>query len=293
MITILTPTYNREKTLNKAYKSLLNQTNKNFEWIIIDDGSNDNTKDLINKFIKEKKINISYFYKENGGKHTAVNLGVKKAKGNYILILDSDDELTENAIDLVTKKWKKYENNDKIACLSFLKVFPDKKIIGNNNFDDEIISNHIDFRYNKNIPGDMCEVFKTDVLKKYPFPTFNNEKFLSEAIIWNKIALKYDTVYIYKPIYIADYLDNGLSKNFFKHVYNNPIGASENSNIFMLKGFNLSIRIKNAILYDGYCLTAHKNFSEIIKNSNNKLLSILLFPLGIIYKYFLKTKAKD
>ena len=290
MITILTPTYNRKYILKKAYKSLLNQTNKDFEWIIVDDGSKDNTKELIDKFIKENKINISYFYKKNGGKHTAINLGVKKAKGDYILILDSDDELTKNATDLIKKKWKKYKDQEKIACLSFLKIFPNNKVIGNNSFENEIISNHIDFRYNRNIPGDMCEVFKTSILKKYPFPTFNNEKFLSEAIIWNKIALKYDTVYIYKPIYIADYLDDGLSKNFFKQVYNNPIGASENSNMFMLKNFKLLIKIKNAILYDGYCLVSHKKITDIIKNSNNKMLSTIFLPGGIAYKYFLKKK---
>ena len=127
MLTIITPTYNRENTLKNAYHSLLDQTNKDFEWLIIDDGSKDNTKKLVKEFIKENKITITYHYKENGGKHTALNEGIKKAKGDYILILDSDDTLTKDAVHLVLTSWKKYANNQKIAALSFLKVFPTMK----------------------------------------------------------------------------------------------------------------------------------------------------------------------
>ncbi len=292
MLTILTPTYNRENTLKNAYLSLLDQTNKDFEWLIIDDGSKDNTKKLVKEFIKENKINITYHYKENGGKHTALNEGVKKARGTYILILDSDDTLTKNAVHLVLTSWQKYENNQKIAALSFLKVFPNNEVIGKKYHQKEVRSNHIDFRYNQNLLGDMCEVFKKDILKKYPFPTFNHERFLSEAIIWNKIALDYDTVYINKPIYIADYLQDGLSKSFFKLVYHNPLGAKANANMFLIKRFKLKIRLKNAILYDGYALTAKLKVKDFIKESNNKLLTILALPAGYLYKHFLAYQAK-
>ena len=264
MVTILTPTYNREYTLKDTYNSLLNQTNKSFEWIIVDDGSTDNTRMLVKNIKKENKLDIKYIYKENGGKHTALNLGIEKASGKYILILDSDDTLLPDCVDLVEKKWNNYEDNSKIACLSFLKVFPNNEIIGKKYSEEETISNHIDFRYNRSLLGDMCEIFKTEVLKKYPFPVFNNERFLSETLIWNKIALDYNTVYINKPIYVASYLNDGLSKNYLKLVYNNPIGASENSNMFLIKRFKLKIRIKNAILYDGYCINAKK---KIIRNN--------------------------
>jgi glycosyltransferase involved in cell wall biosynthesis len=292
MITVLTPTYNRKNTIEKAYESLINQTNKNFEWMIVDDGSSDNTKELINKFIKKKKITIKYFYKENGGKHTALNYGINKIKSKFTIILDSDDYLLPNAIELIENNWKKYDNKKDIACLSFIKVFPNNQTIGKKYEGTEIISNHIDFRYNKNLLGDMCEVFKTSVLKEYPFPVYNNERFLSEAIVWNKIALKYNTVYINEPIYVAEYLGEGLSNNFFKLVSKNPIGASENSNMFLIKNFNLKIRIKNAILYNGYCFKANKKIKEIISNSNNKFLTILFMPAGFIFYLLLKYKFK-
>ena len=292
MITILTPTYNRVYTLERLYNSLLNQTNKNLEWVIVDDGSTDNTMELVNKFISEKKIKINYYYKKNGGKHTAINYGVKKIKTDYVLILDSDDYLLDDCVDEVLNKWNKYSDNMMIGCLSFLKIYDNGKTVGKKYMENEVISNHIDFRYNRNLLGDMCEVFKTSVLKKYPFPVFENERFLSEAIVWNKIALEYDTVYINYPIYVCEYLLDGLTTNSLRLRYQNPIGALENANMFLNKRFKFSIRIKNAILYDGFSLIAHKKIKLILSNSNNKFLSFMLFPLGIVFYIWLNMKFK-
>lgn len=292
MISILTPTYNRAYTLKRAYESLIRQTMKDFEWIIVDDGSSDNTKDLVNEFIAEGLISIKYFYKENGGKHTALNYGIKKIKSSYVLILDSDDYLKDDCIEIVINSWKKYDKNKKIGCLSFLRVFPNEETIGKKYKDTEIISNHIDFRYNKSLLGDMCEVFRSSVLKKYPFPVFEGERFLSEAIVWNRIAFDYDTVYINEPIYVTDYLEDGLSKNSLKVRYNSPNGASLNANMFLNSRFKFSIRLKNAILYDGFSLVSGKKFFDIIKNSNNKVLSFIFFPLGVVLFILLKLKFK-
>ena len=132
MITIITPSYNRAYIIGKAYESLIAQTSKDFEWLIIDDGSKDNTKEVVEEFIKENKIKIRYYYKENGGKHTALNLGIKKAKGDYILILDSDDRLTPNAVARVLEVWKKYKSENEIACLSFSRVYPNNKKLAKN-----------------------------------------------------------------------------------------------------------------------------------------------------------------
>lgn len=292
MLTIITPTYNRGYIINKAYESLTRQNNQNFEWLVIDDGSSDNTKETIHKFIEEGKIKIRYFYKKNGGKHTALNYGIKKAEGDYTLILDSDDYLSDNAVDIIEKYWKKYTNNKNICALSFLRITPESNKIGKSLTQHETVSNNIDFRYNQNVYGDMAEVYKTKILTKYPFPVFGNERFLSEAIVWNKIALDYDTVYINEGIYICEYLEDGLSKGFLKSVYNNPVGALENANIFMIKKFKLWIRVKNAILYDGYSIIAKRKITTIINNSNNKLLSVIFLPIGLLFALMLKMKFK-
>lgn len=122
-ITIFTPTYNREKTLPRVYDSLLNQTDKRFIWLIIDDGSTDNTKELVNRWIKENKLEIEYHFKENGGKHTAIRLAYQLADAKYLLGIDSDDELTPIAVEIFRKEWKKLEDaglEDQFAEISAL-----------------------------------------------------------------------------------------------------------------------------------------------------------------------------
>lgn len=293
MITVLTPTYNRAYILDKAYKSLLDQQDKNFEWLIVDDGSSDNTEELVKKFIKEKKINIRYIKKENGGKHTALNEGIKKSKGEYLIILDSDDILTPDAIFIISKYVDKYEGNKKICGFSFLRCFPNNKKIGKPMRESELVSNYIDYRHNNNMYGDMAEVFEVEILKKYPFPIYKKERFLSEAIVWNRMALDYDMVYVNKCIYKGNYLNDGLSKNFIKLVYNNPFGAMENSNVFMNKRFKLKIRVKNAILYNGYKLRAKKKYGKVDSISNSKFLTTLMFLPGLLfYILFLCKKTK-
>lgn len=290
MISILTPTYNRYETLRRAYNSLTRQTNNEFEWVIIDDGSKDDTKKLIYSFIKEKKIRIKYFYKKNGGKHTAINFGLSKVSGDSLLILDSDDYLVDDAIEIVYSYQKKYWNNPNIAALSFLKIYDSGDSIGKKFVGDEIISDNISFRYNKGILGDMGEVYKTDILKKYPFPQFDNEKFLSEAIIWNRIAFDYKTVYINKGIYIVEYLPNGLSSKSLELRYHNPYGACENAKLFLNSRFKIIIRIKNAILYDCFYLISKRKKNSIIYKKS--FFTLAFFPAGFLLKLLLDFKCK-
>lgn len=289
-ITILTPTYNRVHTLNKLYESLCKQTNKNFEWMVIDDGSNDNTEELILKFIEQNKIKIKYFKKKNGGKHTAINFGLKNIKSEYVFILDSDDFLSNDAIQIMNDYILKYQDNKGIACFSFLKAYTDKTIVGKKHYNNETISNNIDFRYNQGYLGDMAELFKTSILKKYPFPEFAGEKFLSECYVWNNIALKYNTVYINKIIYYCEYLDDGLSKGWFKQVVNSPKGARLNSMLFMNKKFIFKIRLKNCIEYGVFSFLSN---SRIMSESKMKFFSIVFYIPCFIISLYLKKKYKE
>jgi len=290
MITILTPSYNRGYIIKKAYDSLVRQEDKDFEWLIVDDGSTDDTKKIVDGFIKENKIKIRYYYKKNGGKHTALNYGIKRLKGDLVLILDSDDYLTDDAVKKIKFFWNKYCDNEKICGLSFLRELKNRKTIAKKYEGTEIISNHITFRYNKGLLGDMAEVFRADVIKKYPFPVYDGERFLSEAIVWNRIAFDYDTVYINEPIYVCEYLEDGLSNSCLNSRIKCPVGSLENSKVFMDKRFKLSIRIKNAILYIGFSLIAKRKIKQIIKESNHSLLTVLVLPLGFLFYLYLKSR---
>ncbi len=225
-ITIFTPTYNRAYILNKLYESLCNQKYRDFEWLIVDDGSTDNTKELIKGYIKEKRINIKYFYQENSGKHIAINNGVQNAQGDIFFIVDSDDYLCESALLNIKNCFDKLNNNNKIAGIGGLRIHEDGTIIGKtfSKRKQFIDSSSID-RRKYNILGDKAECFYTNILKNYKFPKIEGEKFISEAYIWNKIAQDGYLIRWYNiPFIVCEYIDDGLTKNRKKIVENNPKG---------------------------------------------------------------------
>ena len=288
MITIITPTYNRAYILKKAYISLTKQSNKLFEWLIIDDGSTDNTSQLIKKIKEEKKIIIRYYYKKNGGKHTALNFGIPKAKGDLILILDSDDYLSKNAIEIIYKYWDKYKDNSNLCGITFLRKIsnPIKKF----KMFDECISNPIDFKYNQNNLSDMCELIRKNIFLEFPFPEFENERFLSEFIVVGEMSKKYDMVYVPKEIYYTKYLKDGLSKNWLRLVVNNPLGARANNQLFMSKEFKFYIRLKNCIMFNVFSIIAKEN---IFKETKMKFWAYIFYIPCIFIAKYLTIKYKN
>lgn len=255
-ITVFTPTYNRGYTIHKCYNSLCKQKFKNFEWLIVDDGSNDNTQNIIEKFIAEKKIVIRYFKQENQGKHVAINNGVKLASGELFFIVDSDDYLTENSLQLIDKYWS-YPKSDKIVGLGGRRKFinfKNKKFNFHDNYYDQ---DAISFNLIENNMQDKAEVFKTSVLKKYPFPFIKGEKFLTEAVIWYKIAQDgYDLRWINEDLYVTEYMEDGLSQNAYNHKI-----QSINSTIL---GYKLLSSYKLPLKYKARYFINYKRF-KILK----------------------------
>ena len=225
MITVLTPTYNRAPLLDVLYKSLIEQCCTDFEWIVIDDGSTDSTSALFEKLIRENKIHINYIKKTNGGKHTAINRGVKEAKGDIILIVDSDDSLPNDSLALINKQYLKIKDEESIAGVCGLMAHHDGTIIGERKISSSMNLSSIEMRYKYGFVGDVCEVFKTDVLREFPFPEIENEKFCPEALVWNRIATKYKLHYFNEVIYYRDYLDDGLTSKIVRIRMNSPIAS--------------------------------------------------------------------
>lgn len=220
MITILTPTYNRSYTLQRLYDSLCAQDVYNFEWIIIDDGSNDGTSQLVLEFISHGKFKIIYLSQVNSGKHVALNFGASQANGRYIFIVDSDDALESNAIAVICQKIKIFP--DFVGYCFRRKTF-DGVPIGNVVTEDEIIMNLT--QAGNLLKGDLAYVFSTASLLSNPFPIFASEKFVPELYIWNKISDIGKIIFFPKSfIYICDYLDDGYTKNFKSNLRKNPKG---------------------------------------------------------------------
>lgn len=225
LFTIFTPTYNRAYTLKRLYCSLRNQGIFNFEWLIVDDGSVDDTKNIVSSF-NQDKFKINYVYQENSGKHIAINTGLDLAKGEYFFIVDSDDYLLPNAICLATSKIEEFKISalDDFAGISFNRGFPDKKLIGKT-FSGEFLDATNLERKRCNILGDKAEIYKKSVLRKYKFPEFDGEKFLSEMVVWNRIANDgYKIRWFNSIIYITDYLEDGLTHNSLRCFSKSPQG---------------------------------------------------------------------
>lgn len=224
-LTIFTPVYNRAYIISNLYESLCRQTDSDFEWLVVDDGSDDNIEDLISGFICEHKISIRYIKQVNGGKHTAINRGVQEARGLYFMIVDSDDYLTDVAVEWIRHTSLLITEDSRFAGLSGIRIQPDGKKIGGGGDFGNIDANAIDIRLKYGVVGDLAEVFKTDVLRKFPFPVFNSEKFCPEALVWNRIADSYILRYCHKGIYVCEYLPDGLTARITRLRMNSPCAS--------------------------------------------------------------------
>lgn len=226
-LTIFTPIYNRAIFLNAIYKSLKEQSIKDFEWLIVDDGSSDNCEFVLSKILAEHddSFKIRFYKKQNGGKHTAINMGVEKSSGELFLILDSDDELPPNAVENVINEYQTIADDDNCGGVCGLMAHRDGKLIGSGFPKDSFEASSLELRYKYNITGDLIEVFKTKVLREFPFPEIYGERFCPEALIWNRIAQKYKLKCFNKIVYYRDYLDGGLTDNIVKIRMKSPIAS--------------------------------------------------------------------
>ena len=223
--TILTPTYNRASLLPRLFDSLLRQTNKDFEWIVVDDGSTDDTREVVAN-LKEKcggAFPMGYVYKANGGKHMAINIGAERARGELLFIADSDDLLTDDALETVANSWHDISDDKSFAGIAGLDIAMDtREVIGSGLPQEHIDCNAIDIRYRHHVTGDMKEVFRTEVLREFPFPEFAGERFCPEQLVWFRMARRYRLRYINKPIYIADYQPDGITAGITRARMRNP-----------------------------------------------------------------------
>lgn len=282
-ITVFTPTYNRAGLLPRLYDSLKQQTFTDFEWIIVDDGSVDKTEEVVNKQIigDDHSFQIKYIKKENHGKHTAVNVGVKHAQGELFMIADSDDFLPNDALNIVSKEYQAVKDDPFCGGVCGYMAHSNGVVIGKGCDADFIDANSIDMRYKYHIQGDMKEVFRTDVLREFPFPEIDNERFCPEQLVWFRIAQKYYLRVFNKVIYTAEYLADGLTSNIVRIRMNSPVASCMTYSEMLNYDIPFVQKIKAAINY--------YRFASCLKNNtdNNQLSSPCLCwaifkPLGYL-----------
>lgn len=227
-ITVFTPTYNRGSLLPHLYDSLKKQTFRDFEWVVVDDGSDDNTFELFSKWILENNdFNIKYIKVNNGGKHRAINKGLDVACGELFFIVDSDDRLPNNSLKIINEVEKTIPMSKKplFAGVCGLKGKINGDSCGNTYVGDKYLDITQLERKKYNIEGDKAEVFYTELLRKYKFPEFEGERFVTECVVWDKIAYDgYKLRFFNDVVYLCEYLEDGLSYNYHSVCYSNPQG---------------------------------------------------------------------
>lgn len=278
-ISIITPLYNRAHYLNILAESINNQNIKwlsKIEWIVVDDGSTDNVSEIIEDIKLRINFKLKYLRKENGGKHTAVNLGIDYSQGKYLTIVDSDDHLVDNALDSLFLSLSDcdYEINAFIDGKSQYPYF-DKEIYSLNDF--------------IKLGGDRLIVIKTDIFRKNKFPIHKNEKFVTESVIWNKVVDKYKIHCFNYPIITGEYIDGGLTNNYQKLLKNNPKGVFSllDTNLNLL---NLKLNVVKQTAFHFAAIFYIKNISKVLKKYPlNKSIPLILATIYVLIKRRLKS----
>ena len=267
LITIFTPTYNRADLLGRLYQSLCVQSYQDFEWVIVNDGSKDNTDDVVQSFRDEGKIKIKYIKQENGGKHRAINRGVREAKGELFFIADSDDWLPKNALQIVWDIYEPIRNNTTIAGVSGLDGFEDGRLVTSGLPKDFVDSTPGEILYKYGIVGDKKEVFRTNVLKEFPFPEIVGEKFCPEMLVWYRIATKYKIRYFNKPIYCVEYQEKGITDRIVKVREESPITSMLAYQAKLMSDIPTLYKIQSAInFYRFKACISPEHYKEVSKH---------------------------
>lgn len=289
-ITVFTPTFNRGYIIENLYKSLQRQSYKNFQWIVIDDGSKDDTEKLFEKWTNEDNLfDITYKKVKNGGKHRAINRAIEIAEGELFFIVDSDDYLTDHALEKVIKWEETIKNKNEFAGVAGVRGYSINSRIGNT-FKGEYIDATSLERNKNNITGDKAEVFYLDILKKYKFPEFEGEKFVTEKVVWNQIAYDgYKIRWFNEIIYICDYLEDGLTKSMSRIELENPKSLALSMKLDSMH-YNMSNKKKIQLWFDYYILMRNK--ISINEMAENLQISNLLLKT-IVYSWKAKCRIRS
>lgn len=290
-LTIVTPAYNRADKLPALYESLCQQTSDDFNWLVVDDGSQDGTKQVIEKMEQEGRLLISYLYKPNGGKHTALNLAIKTVKTELFFIVDSDDVLTPDAVETILRDWDRVREQD-LCGIGYLRGYDSSAVIGDRYTADGLVDTFINERYNRGINGDKAEVWVTKCLQEAGgFPEYPGERFISESVLWIKMARKRKMLFRNKIIYITEYLSGGLSDSGRALRFRCPHLMAYGSLETMSKGFSWKIRLKETLLYIVYCKFGHWTLKRIWDCPYKILVLVGYLPGLLLYHYWKKKYA--
>ena len=280
MITVVTPTYNRAHTLGRCYESLLRQTSSDFSWMIIDDGSTDNTEELVSGWIAEGKIPISYHKKPNGGKASALNVGIGLLTAPYAVCLDSDGTFTDDAILLALELLEGIADDDSLCGITALRNHENSdKVMGGREIPDAFEEVTMAQLMELDLRTEYITFYKTKILKDFRFPEYEGEKFVPPSWMMFAVTQEHRFKVSHKRFCQCDYYTDGLTRNKRKVIVKNPRGYSAAKLWYFNSARNKKLLIKHGIMYVCGCLIAKdKNW---LKNAKHKLWAVLFVPPAV------------
>ena len=290
ILTVFTPAYNRAHTISRTYKSLLNQECKDFIWLIVDDGSTDNTAEIVRQWQQnDNGFEIQYIYKENGGMHTAHNTAYENIHTELNVCIDSDDCMGENAVKLILKKWEKVRDKGYAGIIGLDADF-DGNVIGCG-FPDGLEETTVIGYYSAGGKGDKKLVYRTDIINQYPpYPVFEGEKYVSLSYKYRLIDQSYKMAVLDEVLCNVEYQPDGSSGTMWKQYLKNPNGFAFWRKVCMQYPESTKRLIIDCIHYcSSSYIAKNRNY---IAQSPKKLLTLLCTPLGLIMTIFIKRKAK-
>jgi len=210
--TVYTPTYNRAHLLHRVYDSLMAQDERDFEWLIIDDGSTDNTATLVEDWVVKAPFPVRYVRQANQGKHIATNRAVELAAGEMFVIVDSDDWLANGALGILREAWGAIpdELKPRVANIAGLFLDPSEKPVTRLFPSDEFDCSSVDMEFRFGITGEIAMATRTEVRRQFPFPE-NVGRYCMPSLVWNRIAAQYLTRYLNRPIQYKEYQQQGIT----------------------------------------------------------------------------------
>lgn len=281
--TVFTPTYNRRKLLERLYEYLVSENYSDMEWIVIDDGSNDETRIFMEKIVDGHNFEIKYIFQENAGKYMAFNRAIEEAQGDYFICIDSDDLYIKGAFNKLDKLIYMLRDNHAGICFLAADINNEMKIIGDKFPEKLPEANLIDIVCKYHIYGDKGILHRTKILKNYRFPIIPEEKFMTETVLYAQVSQSYKYLLINEVYELVDYQQNGLSSKYRKLMNINPQGAYVNYSLidkFELKGIVL---IKNTVGLLSTTFSLKKGWMKNLQICRHKMCYVLFTPIAYVY----------
>lgn len=308
LLTIFTPAYNRAHTLERTYRSLANQTCRDFEWLIVDDGSKDNTRALVQSWIDTTSLNenritgyskaapwlkIRYIYQQNQGMHGAHNTAYENISTELNTCIDSDDYMPANAVEIISSFWHALSDADKNRYAGIIGLDIDdknKRVIGGV-FPENVKSTTLMGYYANGGQGDKKIVYRTDIINSTPpYPIFERERYVGLAYKYMLIDQEYELLTINEPLAVVEYQPDGSSNNMFSQYWRNPKGFAFFRKTEMMCSPSLKRKFVSCIHYVSSSIIA-KN-TRFIFESPQKLMTLMAVPVGVLLYFWIRTKVR-